>query len=464
MTADAPRSDKLVMFGASGDLAKKKLFPALYRLSRRGLLDVPVIGVALDDWSDEDLREHARASVRDNPDEDYDESTFERLARMLTYVQGDYLTDDTFERLATAVDGARHPIFHLAIPPALFEKVAGSLAHVGLHRGSRLIIEKPFGRDLESARALNAALHRHFEEGSIFRIDHFLGKETLRSLLVQRFSNLIFDSVWNRNFVTAIKVTMAEEFGVADRGAFYDGVGALEDVVQNHLLQMVALIAMDQPVDESAEALRDEKVRLLRSVRTLEPDQLVRGRYDGYLDVDGVAPDSDTETFAAVRLQVDSPRWAGVPFLIRTGKALTHTVTEWTVEFRRPPAPLFLHQDDLPRNKIRFQVKPEGVPRLTFLAKVPGETMEVAGSVLEPVRRPKGLDTEPYELLISEAMKGDPTLFARQDSVEQSWRILEPVLERHDTVHTYPQGSWGPTESDRLAADVGGWPTEEPST
>jgi glucose-6-phosphate 1-dehydrogenase len=386
------------------------------------------------------------------------------LAAGLTYLQGDYNQDSTFSALTERLSNANHPIFHLAIPPSLFGRVAEQLANAGLDRGSRLVIEKPFGRDLSSAQALNNTLHQHFDEQAIFRIDHFLGKETLRSLLVSRFSNVLMEPLWNRQYVSAVKITMAEEFGVADRGAFYDSVGALKDVVQNHLLQMVALIAMDQPVDETATGLRDEKVKVLRAIRSLTRDNYVRGQYDGYLDVDGVTTGSTTETFAALRLEIDSPRWAGVPFLIRTGKSLAETMTEWTLEFHRPAKPLFVHHDDLPHNKLRFQVKPTGVPRFTMLAKVPGEEMEVAEAALEPIDLPQGVETEPYELLLEEAMKGDPTLFARQDSVEESWRILQPVLDDAGPVHTYAQQSWGPAEAEGLATGVDGWPTEPAST
>jgi glucose-6-phosphate 1-dehydrogenase len=352
-TAAPPLSDTLVMFGASGDLAKKKLFPAVYRLTRRGLLDAPVIGVALDHWTDEDLRAHARAAIVDGPDEEFDQATFDKLSANLAYVRGDYNDDSLYPEIASKIAGAKQPLFHLAIPPSLFATVANGLAKAKINKHARLIIEKPFGRDLASARALNADLHKHFAEDQIFRIDHFLGKEALRSLLVSRFANTLLEPVWNRNYVSSVKITMAEAFGVEDRGHFYDGVGALKDVLQNHLLQMTSLIAMDQPVDESAEALRDEKVRVLRAVRTLTPDAMVRGQYDGYLDVKGVAADSDTETYVALRLDIHSPRWADVPFFIRTGKALEKTVTEWTVEFRVPPRPLFV--DDVnhpPPNQI----------------------------------------------------------------------------------------------------------------
>jgi glucose-6-phosphate 1-dehydrogenase len=457
------RGDTLVMFGASGDLAKKKLFPAVYRLTRRGRLDLPVIGVAIDDWSTDDLIAHARSAITDSPDEDFDEKAFDQLASHLTYLEGDYNDAGLYPRIATEISKAQHPLFHLAIPPSLFATVANGLASAGLAEKSRLVIEKPFGRDLASARELNADLHAHFGEDQIFRIDHFLGKEALRSLLVSRFSNTFLEPVWNRNYVSSVKITMAEAFGVEDRGHFYDGVGTLKDVVQNHLLQMTSLIAMDQPIDESASALRDEKVRVLRTVRTLAGDDMVRGQYDGYLDVDGVADGSDTETYVALKLDIHSPRWAGVPFYIRTGKALAKTVTEWTVEFRTPPRPLFVDSvtHPPPHNKMRIAVKPEGKPEVTMLAKIPGEEMQVAAIALSPEATLSGTDTEPYELLIEEAMKGDPTLFAREDSVEESWRIVDQILTDRPKVVPYAKGTWGPDQASQLTAADGGWPDEQ---
>jgi glucose-6-phosphate 1-dehydrogenase len=458
----AHQSDTLVMFGASGDLAKKKLFPAVYRLAARGLLDVPVVGVAFSEWTDDDLRQHARDAVTEDPDVDLDPAVFDALAERLTFVKGDYNDTALYPAIRERVGDAAHAIFHLAIPPSLFATVADGLAAAGLNQGSRLIIEKPFGRDLESAKALNADLEAHFAEEQIFRIDHFLGKEALRNLLVQRFSNTIIEPVWNHEYVAAVKITMAEEFGVEDRGAFYDSVGALKDVVQNHLLQMTSLIAMEQPADESPEALRDEKVRVLEAVKALNPDDMVRGQHRGYHDVEGVAPDSDTETFVALRLEIDTPRWQGVPFFIRTGKALAETITEWTVEFHSPARPLFVEniRHRPPHNTMRIMVKPSGPMAICILAKVPGEEMHVAPVDLEPTSQLEGTETEPYELLIEEAMKGDPTLFARIDSVLESWRIVDPILDDHHPVDRYEKGTWGPSASRELAAGDGGWPSE----
>lgn len=331
-------------------------------------------------------------------------------------------------------------------------------------KGARLIIEKPFGRDYDSAVALNATLHEHFSESAIFRIDHFVGKEALRSLLVTRFASAIVEPLWNRNVVSSVKITMAESFGVEDRGSFYDSVGAMRDVMQNHLLQMVALLAMEQPVNEHSKALRDEKGKVLEACRVVEPKHFVRGQYNGYLDVAGVKPNSDTETYAAFRLDIDSPRWSGVPFFLRAGKALAETVTEMTIEFKSPPRPLWIdHHDHVPNNSIRIEAKPENFAAITWLHKEPGETMMPEAITLAPPpdqRRDTG--PEPYELLIEEAMKGDPTLFAREDSVLESWRIVEQILTDYPPVERYEQGTWGPSGASSLMRSHGGWPSEPP--
>ncbi len=459
-----PRSDALIMFGASGDLAHKKLFPAVYRLHRRKLLNVPVVGVALDDWSDQDMRDHARQAIQEDG-EDWNEKAFEELAASMRFVSGNYAEDDTYTKVKAAIDGAEHPVFHLAIPPSMFATVASGLAGVGLAEGARLIIEKPFGRDLTSALALNETLHGHFKESAIFRIDHFLGKEALRSLLITRFANAILEPLWHRTYVSHIKITMAEEFGVEDRGAFYDSVGAMRDVMQNHLLQMVALFAMEQPVNESAKALRDEKAKVLMAARPVDPRHYVRGQYEGYQKVPGVKAGSDTETYGAFRLDFDSPRWGGVPFFIRAGKAMAETVTEMTIEFARPPRPLWL-ADRSPHamNMIRIEAKPGNFTAITWNQKRPGDDMVAEPMTLAPSIDERGdVGPEPYELLLHEAMIGDPTLFAREDSIEESWRIVDPILTNFPPVEPYRPNSWGPRDARKLVAHHGGWPEEPPA-
>ncbi|MGZ4718558.1 MAG: glucose-6-phosphate dehydrogenase, partial [Acidimicrobiales bacterium] len=427
--------------------------------------NVPVIGLAREDWTTEHLRDHVRSSIEDSP-EKFDQAQYEGLMAGFSYVCGDYNDAGTFTRLAAQVDGvhhARHPIFHMAIPPSMFATVASGLAAVGLNDGARLVVEKPFGRDLASARELNATILAHFPESAIFRIDHFLGKEAMRSLLITRFANAILEPLWRRNYVDSVKITMAESFGVEDRGAFYDSVGALRDVMQNHLLQMVALFAMEQPVNESATALRDEKCKVLQAARSVDPRHFVRGQYDGYRQVPGVASDSDTETYGAFRVDFDSPRWGGVPFFLRAGKALAETVTEMTIEFESPPRPLWIADGQLSPNRIRIEAKPDSFTALTWLRKAPGDEMVAEPITLAPDLSQRGdIGPEPYELLLEEAMEGDPTLFAREDSIEESWRIVEPILTDHQPAHTYDKGSWGPRASRRLVDDFGNWPEEPP--
>lgn len=452
------RADALVFFGASGDLAFKKIFPALLEMAKKGRLDFPVVGVGRSGWTVEQLRERARKSIEAHGD--FNEEGFLRLCRRLAYVDGDYNLPETFAKIRQELKDAAHPAHYLAIPPSMFATVVTNLKESGCLDGGRVIVEKPFGRDLGSAQELNRILHQALPESSIYRIDHYLGKEAVQNILYFRFANSFLEPMWNRHHVKSVQMTLSEDFGIKGRGKLYEETGVIRDVIQNHLLQMVSYLAMEAPSSCHGEGIRDEQAKVLRTVRPMDAHDVVRGQFKGYRDEENVATDSQVGTYAALRFYVDSWRWHGVPFVVRAGKKLKKTTTEIVVKFHDAPPVVFPEQNRADSNYVKFILSPELRIAIGARAKKPGEGM--VGLPMELSLQPDSHEGEgefmgPYERLLGDAIAGDATLFARQDVVEAAWRIVDPVITNPAPVNEYEPGSWGPKEADKLVQSVNGW-------